>query len=202
MTIPNTGNGIIILMAEQTSPAPQTNVTIKQINLAYHQDQDRLLLRVGLDNDTELVLWLTYRIARAMWAQLNETAHLPMANLNAKVETPQLAVEQFHQEVKAADTLRKLDFVTEYQPPKEKFNQTEMLATAVSLIDNENASKSLEISCLDGVNIRLNLNHEITVAICNMLQLASKEADWHLGGARSASATLLIPDSKTKQVLH
>lgn len=189
-------------MTEQTSQAPQTNMTIKQINLAYHRDQDRLLLRVGLDNDTELVLWLTYRIARAMWGLLNGATNLPLTKSTQKTQAPLTAVEQFHQEVKVADTLSKLDFVTEYQPPKEKFNQAELLATAVNMTESESESKALEITCLDGMNIRLNLNQDITLAICKMLQLTCKEADWSMGGDQSASATLVITDSKTKQVLH
>ena len=190
------------MSTERNSPEQQTNIVIKQINLAYHTDQDRILLRVGLDNDTELVLWLTYRVAKSIWALLNGGVTLAVQKSKHVTEVPEVAVAQFQEEVKVADTLKKLDFSTEYQPPKEMLNKTVMLATKVNVPDNHKPPKALEISCLEGMTIRLNLNQEITLAICNMLQLTSKEACWDISGNGAASSTMLITDSKTKQVLH
>jgi hypothetical protein len=191
-----------ILSTEQKLPEQQTNIAIKQINLAYHQEQDRLLLRVGLSNGTELVLWLTYRIAKSIWALLNGGAKVAINQPSPSPQNPQLAVAQFHEEVKVADTMKKLDFATEYAPPKEKVNLEVMLATKVSLLENENQPKTLEIVCLEGMNIKLNLNQEITLAICNMLQLTSKEANWQLGESNATSSTMVMSEGKTKQVLH
>lgn len=98
--------------------------------------------------------------------------------------------------------MKKLDFATEYEPPKEKVNLEVMLATKVSLLENENQPKTLEIVCLEGMNIKLNLNQEITLAICNMLQLTSKEANWQLGESNATSSTMVMSEDKTKQVLH
>jgi len=190
------------LSVESKAPGQQTNIVIKQINLSYQQDQDRLLLRVGLDNDTELVLWLTYRVAKSIWALLNGGVTLAVQKSQHVTEVPEVAVAQFHEEVKVTDTLKKLDFSTEYQPPKEMLNKTVMLATKVSVPDNHKPPKALEISCLEGMTIRLNLNQEITLAICNMLQLTSKEADWDIGGNSASNSTMMMTDSKTKQVLH
>jgi hypothetical protein len=191
-----------ILSTEQKLPEQQTNIAIKQINLAYHQEQDRLLLRVGLSNDTELVLWLTYRIAKSIWALLNGGAKVASNKPTPSPQNPQSAVAQFHEEVKIADTMKKLDFVTEYEPPKEKLNKEVMLAINVSLIEDEKQPKVLEIVCLEGMNIKLNLNQEITLAICNMLQLTSKEAHWQLGESNATSSTMVMSEGKTKQVLH
>jgi hypothetical protein len=46
------------------------------------------------------------------------------------------------------------------------------------------------------------LNQEITLAICNMLQLTSKEANWQLGESNATSSTMVMSEGKTKQVLH
>ncbi len=39
---------------------------IQQLNLAYDADQDRLLLKVGLTDNSELAIWLTRRIAKSI----------------------------------------------------------------------------------------------------------------------------------------
>ena len=39
---------------------------IQQINLGYNTEQDRLLLRVGLADNSELLVWLTNRITKQL----------------------------------------------------------------------------------------------------------------------------------------
>lgn len=84
---------------------------IQQLNLSYDKVQDRLLLRVGLSDDTEIALWFTYYFSRGLWAALNGEVHLPESKAFSQAEAPE-AVEQFEQEVKATGALSKLDFVT------------------------------------------------------------------------------------------
>lgn len=152
---------------------------IQQLNLSYNIDQDRLLFRVGLSDNTELMVWLTYRITKQFWALLNGETHLPTAN-SIQIETPpSQAVQQFQQEVQAVESLQKMDFATEYQPRKEVRNHGAMLATSLQLTDD--GTKHLDITCLEGLNVRMNLTQELILAICNMLQLSSKEAAWDIG---------------------
>ena len=77
-------NRIFILIASPPAQPPassqKTDVGIQQLNLSYIADQDRLLLRVGLSDNSELTVWLTYRITRMIWQLLNVEAHLPSAS--------------------------------------------------------------------------------------------------------------------------
>lgn len=176
---------------------------IQQINLGYNAEQDRLLFRVGLSDNTELLVWVTSCITQLLWSLLTGEVHLPTAD-SIQAEMPlQKAVEQFKQEMLAADALQKMDFKTEYQPRSEVRNDGAMLALNALLIHVENKQPSLELPCLEGVTVRINLNPDLTLAMCNMLQMATKEAGWVINA--SISATLQSPmaiQMDEKKVLH
>jgi len=156
---------------------PEAN--IQQLNLGYNAEQDRLLLRVGLSDDTELVLWLTYRIARQLWQLLNGEAHLPTADSIQQDALPASAVEQFRQEAQAAEALKKMDFATRYQPRKGVRNEGALLATRLALSGDH--IKHLDVLCLEGISVRMNLPPPLILAMCSMMQLSTKESGWNLG---------------------
>jgi hypothetical protein len=171
--------------------------------LGYNAEQDRLLLRIGLADNSELLVWLTYRISRQLWQLLNGETHIPTAT-SIQVETlPQQAVEQFKQEMQVAETLKKMDFATEYQPRKEVVNDVAMLAISLMLISYEQKPPTLEIPCLEGITVRMNLTHELILALCSMLQLSAKEAVWNIGAPVSTQVQMPIEvDANEKKVLH
>ena len=184
-------------MNEPTPPTAKSEAAIQQLNLSYSAEQDRLLFRVGLSDNSELMVWLTLRVTKQLWALLNGDTHLPSAG-SIKIETaPEQAVQQFQQEMKTVETLQKMDFATEYQPRKEVRNDAAMLATALQLTDD--GVKHLDISCLEGLNVRMNLTQELILAICNMLQLSSKEAGWDIGAPMASS---ILVEAGAQKVLH
>lgn len=180
----------------------KSNIAIQQLNLGYHQVQDRLLFRVGLSDDTELALWLTHRMARLMWQLLNNEAHLPQPQQAEATASPEAAVLAFKQEAQAVETLQALDFETAYTPRQEVMQQGPSLVTELTLIKPEHASALLEMHCEDGLNVALNLNQDSVLAICNMLQLTTKDAAWDIGASSSAVANAVVIHPTSKQVLH
>lgn len=179
-------------MTEQTTPeAPKPEATIQQINIAYNAEQDRLLLRVGLSDDTELLLWLTYRITRELWQLLNGETHLPTADSIQADALPGQAVEQFKQEAQAAETLKKMDFATQYQPRKGVRNEGALLAIKLELSGGN--IKHLDILCLEGVSVGINLPPALVLAVCNLLQISVTKAGWSLG-AKAALQPLINAD--------
>lgn len=184
-------------------PAPKPEAAIQQLNLGYNAEQDRLLLRVGLSDDSELLVWLTNRITKQLWQLLTGETHLPTATSIQAEIAPQQAVEQFKQEVQATEALEKMDFVTEYQPRKEVVNNGAMLAISLMLVTVEQKPPMLEIPCIEGITVRMNLTQELILALCNMLQLSSKEANWDIGApiAAQALATLAV-NAEAKKLLH
>ncbi len=170
--------------AQPPVSSQKIDVGIQQINLSYIADQDRLLLRVGLSDNSELMVWLTYRITRMIWQLLSGVAHIPSAQSIQADASPQQAVQQFQQEVQVAENLQKMDFQTPYTPRQEVMNDQPMLVTDVLLHSQDDKPQGLEMPCLEGINVRINLNQELILALCNMLQLSSKEAAWELAGGR------------------
>ena len=91
--------------------------------------------------------------------------------------------------------------------PFEVVNDGAMLAISVVLIHHPNKPSSLEMPCLEGITVRMNLNQELVLALCNMLQLSAKEASWELGAglvmAVPAKSTALFADNpEAKKILH
>lgn len=183
-------------MTEENEAVEKTpEAGIQQLNLSYDKVQDRLLFRVGLSDDTELALWLTYRFAREFWTALNGEAHLPEAQPFANKEASH-DVEQFQLEVEATEALEEMDFATEYEPREALRNDSVLLATGFKLSDD---AKRLDIHCLEELSVNINLTPELILAICNMLQLAAKEAGWELSVAIPA---IVMDEFSTSKVLH
>ena len=188
---------------ENNTLQDKSEAAIQQINLGYNAQQDRLLLRVGLADNSELLVWLTYRITKQLWQILNGESHLPTATSIQAETPPQQAVEQFKQEIEATEALKKMDFATEYQARKEVVNDSVLLATSVLIINYSNKLSSLELPCLEGISVRMNLTQELTLALCNMLQLSAKEATWALDTlAATPVSAMLVPNDDVKKVLH
>ena len=191
------------MTAEAPTPTNKPEAAIQQVNLGYNAEQDRLLLRIGLSDNSELLVWLTNRITKQLWQLLTGETHLPTATSIQTETAPQQAVEQFKQEVQVAETLHKMDFATEYQARKEVVNNGAMLAISLMLVSVEQKLPTLEIPCLEGVTVRINLTQELILALCNMLQLSSKEAGWDLGSPMQAQVSVaLVADVDVKKLLH
>lgn len=193
-------------MTAPASPEPQNpEAVIQQLNLGYNAQQDRLLLRVGLSDDTELMLWITYRIARQLWQLLSGETHLPTAD-SILPDTPAAnAVAQFQQEAQATEALKQMDFATKYQPRKEIRNEGALLAIDLKLSGDN--IRHLDVACLEGVTVGMNLPPALVLALCNMLQLSVRETGWSIGGKTSTQTALGtekpdILNSGNNKVLH
>ncbi len=174
-------------MTAPISPeAQKPEAVIQQLNLGYNPQQDRLLLRVGLSDDTELLLWITYRIARQIWQMLSGETHLPTAD-SIQTDMPAAsAVAQFQQEAQATEALKQMDFATKYQPRKEIRNDGALLAIDLKL--SGDTIKHLDVVCLEGVTVGINLPPALVLALCNMLQLSVRESGWSIGGKTQTQA--------------
>ena len=191
-------------MTAQTPPATnKPEAAIQQINLGYNTEQDRLLLRVGLADNSELLVWLTNRITKQLWQLLNGEVNLPTATSIQAETPPEKAVAQFKQEIQVAETLQKMDFATEYQPRKAVVNNGAMLAIGLVRVAYQEKIPTLEIPCMEGVTVRINLTQELILALCNMLQLSTKEAAWDIGSPmQTQEQKALAVDVDAKKVLH
>ena len=195
------------MSTEPTEKSSITEIAVQQLNLSYSNEQDRLLLKVGLSDQTEILLWLTQRIARMIWQLLSTESHLPSVTVQPNEQSnvpPQQAVQKFKQEVQAVQTLHKLDFSTAYQPRKEALHPGGLLIKEVHLVTvHATGQQALEMQSVDGFNLRLNLTQETILAICNMLQLSVKEAAWQLNFAPTEPTTpASVMQLNATKILH
>jgi hypothetical protein len=195
------------ILTEQSQPKNVQDIGIKQLNLGYSPEQDRLLLKLGLSDQTELQVWITYRIAKLIWQFLNVGATLPNSQSIKQDLPPEQAVEQFKQEVEVVNQIKKLDFESaykqdDYQLHAEVAQQPEsFLATHAELIAQANG-QTMSITCANGFNLSLNLNADITLAICTMLQLTCKEANWPMAEGKPMNTGVVFVNQDKKQVIH
>lgn len=134
-----------------------------------------------------------------MWQLLGNEAHLPTTHSIGAETLPEQAVAQFKQEVQAAETLQNMDFSTEYKLRTELVNDGFLLAKDVKLQVISKHITSLEMACVEGVTVRMNLTQELSLALCNMLQRSASEASWQLGLVVSVPSINVVSEAK---VLH
>lgn len=186
-------------MTDQIQPEiKKKEASIQQLNLSYHADQDRLLLRVGLSDDSELDVWITYRIARQLWQLFNKEVNLPTASSIKPDAVPASAVEQFGKEIQTTQALKSMDFETQYQPRKQKLMDDILLAKSLKLEGSE--QKQLELICVSGVSVRVNMGPPLILALCNMLQMAAKQAAWDIGAPGNVSMPAVV--TQETKTLH
>lgn len=185
--------------------------SVQQINLSYDSQQDRLLLKAAVNNDQEVRVWLTYRVTRQMFAILNREAHLPVLSSADEVAvsfgnttSPQKATRQFQQEADAVHSLESMDFETAYQQREPVVSDQELLVVEARFISINDRLNHMQLVCKDGMNVNMGLNKELVLAISRMLQVASKDAGWHLPAHKEpdtvSSIVMQVPTEK--QVLH
>ncbi|MFD1122054.1 hypothetical protein ACFQ2T_06035 [Methylophilus flavus] len=182
--------------------------SVQQINLAYDSQQDRLLLKAAVNNEQEVRVWITYRVARQIFSVFNREAHLPVssahsASLLDNLQSPAAATRQFEQEAEAVQNLETLDFDTAYQQ-RAASNQQELLAIETRFVSINDQLNSMQIVCAGGANVNMSLSKELVLAISRMLMVASKDAGWVLPAEKEPEAvsSIVMQVPTEKQVLH
>jgi uncharacterized protein (DUF1778 family) len=185
--------------------------SVQQINLSYDSHQDRLLLRAAIDNDQEVRVWITYRVARQIFAVMNREAHLPVAlstqattKLLESMQSPEAATRQFEQEAEAVHDLDGLDFDTAYKERTSVVSDQELLAIETRFVSINDHLHHMQVVCAGGANVNVNLNKELVLAMSRMLQMASKDAGWLLPAEKEPEAvsSIVMQVPTEKQVLH
>ena len=163
---------------------------IQQINLAYDADQDRLLLKVGLSDNTELSIWLTRRIAKSIWTWLHGThvkeesalqvfmmnAEGGLDNISANIVSP----HNLNAEPLKNNATPNIDFNTQYQENRSPMLPMPLLAVNCEIVEDSQTQFVIDLSSRDGKRARVALSIELKIAFSNMLQLAIKEAGWDI----------------------
>lgn len=166
------------------------SIGIEQINLSFHEAEDRLLLKMGLLDNTEIAVWLTRKVVKVAWKLLQSSAHMH-AQKSTPAETQQMtankveALADFVRTAKPQHTLEQMDFNKAYEDNRVKLTEAPLLVIQAVFIALEaepvaNTTGHLELHCHNGQVIKIALNPEITHAMQSMMQLTTREAGWDL----------------------
>lgn len=151
------------------------NAVIQQLNVSYVADEDRLLLRIGMSNQTELAVWLTYRATRQV-AEVLQSTPISVPS-DERVNTPyNQALEQ--QFVKQEMT-QKLNFKDEYQE-RELLNREQVFLVRDCRVVAQDGKFVLDLFCVNQQVVSLALNNTLLLGLSSMLQKACWSAQWHL----------------------
>ena len=196
-------------MSEIVGQAGAPPAVIEQLNLAFDAEQDRLLFKVGLSDNTELAIWITRRIAKSISARLQGSQEEVGSSMHAVVMNAQGGLDAVSGKLMSASSItsealmktstQNLDFSTQYQSNRSARLVAPMLAIACKVLTDNVTQFVLEFSAKDGINAQIAFNAELKIAFGNMLQLASKEAAWDIG---VQSSHFITPPVTSSQVLH
>jgi len=196
-------------VSEIVGQAGAPPAVIEQLNLAFDAEQDRLLFKVGLSDNTELAIWITRRIAKSISARLQGSQEEVGSSMHAVVMNAQGGLDAVSGKLMSASSItsealmktstQNLDFSTQYQSNRSARLVAPMLAIACKVLTDNVTQFVLEFSAKDGINAQIAFNAELKIAFGNMLQLASKEAAWDIG---VQSSHFIAPPVTSSQVLH
>ena len=196
-------------MTETLEKNNATAVVIQQLNLAYDADQDRLLLKVGLTDNSELAIWLTRRIAKSIWTWLHgtnvaEEPALQVFTMNAQGGldnvSPQLMTpQQVNAETLINSATPNIDFKSQYQENRTPMLDAPLLAVNCEIVEDTQTQFVLDLSARDAKRARVALSMELKIAFANMLQLATKEAGWDIS---LQGRHVMAPQVNSQHIVH
>lgn len=184
----------------------QNESAIEQINLGFNETEDRLLLKVGLADKTEIAVWVTRRVCKLMWGSLQAASQtlLPATTqfVAPTITTPDgknQAIENFMHEAVAQKKVENLDFKSEYIADRQARSVEPMLAVQCIIVTIGSLPPQLELQCSNGQSVKMALTNELAHALTSMMQLATREAGWDLSMGEYVKSVNVI---STTQTLH
>ena len=175
------------------------DVTIQQLNLGYDGLEDRLLLRLGLADNTEVTVWLTRKMVKILWSMLQNAQMAPLMVPDDFTAETQPVLEEIARSVEP-QAPHKMDFSETYKAGRAPRTPHPVLPSDCRLVSLEHGKKyRLELEAKDAYTVRIPLSTEITHALINMLQLATREAGWDLS---LTAGQIIMGEPTSRPVLH
>jgi hypothetical protein len=179
---------------------------IEQINLGFNEQEDRLLLKVGLADKTEVAVWISRRVAKQIWAALHQAGSILLpsgSNLKTGSDNGPLdknqAIDNFIRDAELQQKVAQLDFQSAYQSDRKARSDEPLLAVNCLTVSVGNLPPYMELQCSNGQSVKMALTGELIHALASMLQLATREANWDLAMTNLVQAS---SESTSKPILH
>ena len=184
----------------------QRESAIEQINLGYNHPEDRLLMRIGMTDKSEVSLWISRRICKVMWSLLQniKSGVSPVYQPNAippvsDSANKELVLASFAQQANEQKSIENMDFHSAYMADRAAVSEQPLLVVDCTLVAPKDKAAYFSMQCANTQMVKIALNHELIFAMTNMLQLSTREAGWDLKMEDTQPETI---QHMTQQVLH
>ena len=190
----------------------QSEAIIAQVNLSYHQHEDRLLLKLGLSDNTEVSIWITRRVCQSIWILLHQKT--PPTELvqhkavdttisvkpSAKKSAPSKAeaIKMFSDEVAEQKIVENMDFNAHYDENRTPLTQEPLLAIECALVYVNDQPSEIDLQCKDGQSAKIRLNKELIHALIGTIKIATTNASWNM----VSNNDLLAVGASAQGLLH
>lgn len=170
---------------------------LHQINVQLDSAQDRLLLRVRTDDDSEILAWLTRRYTRLLLGALVKLANQGQSKGESTIAGR--AVDSMQRDI----ALAKADFDTNYKQSavSHPLGDEPVLLSGFSYSSTEEDLFTLSLRLPDKRSINLNLSRELLFVFIKLLDDAARKAEWDLAAATHPETEPTLTVSQN-QVLH
>lgn len=167
---------------------------LRQINIEYSAEQDRLLMRIASGENQEVLLWLTRRCVKLLWGVLLQMAR----------SVPDIAT-QSHPDAKTAlmgmrheNAMAKTDFSKPYEASAKEhpLGAEPILVSKMQTKRTDNGSFVLTLLPSKGQGINLNLNEELLHSLCGLLRKIASGTEWGLQLDLPQAAAVLPPEER------
>lgn len=151
---------------------------LKQMNVSYDRGQDRVLLRISTDQDTEYRMWLTRRMLIGMWPGIvGLVQSTPMARQQVDPEAKKAVVE-FQRE----QALRQAKFDARYEDDKlaPAIPGEPFLVWGIQMRAAEGGGHDLNFRPREGDGVHVRLQDSMLHAFVKLLQDIVRAAEWNL----------------------
>lgn len=151
--------------------------SLRQIQVRFDPEQDRLLLRVNTSSASELQCWLTRRMVRRLWPHLE----------NALSASPKVAAQptpQARETVKAFEREGAIQGSDLSQPYRDEV-ESRPLGDVPILVSKVNLRRVgdqhlLSMNPRDGQGFTLRVHDRVLHTVCELIRRAVAQAEWGL----------------------
>lgn len=152
---------------------------IQQIQLRFNAEEDRLLLRLGTDDNCEYRFWLTRRYVRLLWPVLRQLLGSAAAAASAAAdEAATQAVVSFRHE----QAVQEADFATPFQESGHHLpiGEAPMLLCHLQLKSGTDGAAILALYPQQGQGVEIAMSEPLLHGFCRLLADAVATADWDI----------------------
>lgn len=163
--------------ADPRQGAPARLGQLRQIQVGFDAEHDRLLLRVNTSEKAELRFWLTRRIVKRLWPLLLGSLRSNEDVVTQPTPERREAVLAFRHE----GALSKSDFTQRFSEERActPLGEEPILATRARL-DRAGTQHRLALHPTKGQGVTLTFEEPVMHSFCELVRRAVRAADWDL----------------------